>query len=462
MHGRSVSVRRSMTALCLVAMFAASGCTTSDGGAPASTLSTSRPSVMPSQIPQPTVPGDLPVAAPSERVDLEVPTFSNPTNITNPLFPVSVQESIVMLGHVDGEPFRSEVTLLPWTRIVEWEGQQVETLVSQYAAFLDGRIEEIAYDLYAQADDGSVWYFGEDVFDFRDGAIVVTEGTWLAGRDGPAAMIMPGDPQVGDVYRPENAPGFVFEEVTAKSVTETLDGPLGPIEGGMVASELHMDGARERKLFAPGYGEFYTSDGRDVEALAMAVPTDASMSPMPADLTTVTDRVLSIVDTAASANWKVISEATDDVMTAWDRYRDGELPRLIEARMDASIDELVAAVDARSKTKAANAAIDVTRFGLDLHLRFRPAEEVDLARLDLWAVQLLVDEAAGDEAGVAADAYALDYVRDRILDALDAQTLTKVNEQLTAIQVAILDEEPHIAAEAAERLREILGSAGTA
>ena len=63
--------------------------------------------------------------------------------------------------------------------------------VSQYVAFLGGSIEEVAYDLYAQADDGSVWYFGEDVFDFRDGAIVVTEGTWLAGKDGPAAMIMP-------------------------------------------------------------------------------------------------------------------------------------------------------------------------------------------------------------------------------------------------------------------------------
>lgn len=113
--------------------------------------------------------------------------------------------------------------------------------------------------MYAQADDGSVWYFGEDVFDFRDGAIVVTEGTWLAGRDGPAAMIMPADPQVGDVYRPENAPGIVFEEVTVASVQETLDGPLGPIEGGMLASELHMDGGTEDKFFAPGYGEFSTS-----------------------------------------------------------------------------------------------------------------------------------------------------------------------------------------------------------
>ena len=139
-------------------------------------------------------------------------------------------------------------------RRIGWQGQQIEVAVSQYNAFLDGRITEVAFDLYAQADDGSVWYFGEDVFDFRDGAIVVTEGTWLAGRDGPAAMIMPAHPQVGDVYRPENAPGIVFEEVTVASVQRRLDGPLGPIEGGMLASELHMDGSTEDKLFAPGYG----------------------------------------------------------------------------------------------------------------------------------------------------------------------------------------------------------------
>ena len=68
------------------------------------------------------------------------------------------------------------------------------TLVSQYVAFLDGRLHEVAYDFYAQADDGSVWYFGEDVFNFADGAIVDTHGTWIAGTDGPAAMIMPADP----------------------------------------------------------------------------------------------------------------------------------------------------------------------------------------------------------------------------------------------------------------------------
>ena len=60
-------------------------------------------------IPQPDVPPDLEVAPEADRVDLAVPTFSHPTEITNPLFPVSDQASVLMLGEVDGLPFRTEV-----------------------------------------------------------------------------------------------------------------------------------------------------------------------------------------------------------------------------------------------------------------------------------------------------------------------------------------------------------------
>jgi hypothetical protein len=185
--------RRAVLVLGLATALITAGCTSDAGpGSGSDSGSGSSSGEASTTISQPPVPSRIPVAPESERVDLTMPTFSDPTSVTNPLFPVSLQESVLMLGHVDGKPFRTEVTLLPETRIIEWEGQRVETLVSQYNAFLGGRIEEIAYDYYAQADDGSVWYFGEDVFDFRDGAIVVTEGTWLAGRDGPAAMIMPG------------------------------------------------------------------------------------------------------------------------------------------------------------------------------------------------------------------------------------------------------------------------------
>ena len=146
-----------------------------------------------------------------ERVDLVRPTFSNPTNITNPLFPVSKLDSVIQVGTVEGKPFRSETTTLPNTGIVNWYGEKVPVVLSQYTAYLDGKIEEVAIDRYAQADDGSVWYFGEDVIDYVGGAAYFTEGTWLAGRDGPPSMVMPAHPRLGDVFRVENIIGIVFE-----------------------------------------------------------------------------------------------------------------------------------------------------------------------------------------------------------------------------------------------------------
>ena len=65
------------------------------------------------------------------------------------------------------------------------------------------------------------------MFNYEDGVVADTDGTWLAGTDGPPAMIMPADPQVGEVYRPENIPDFVFEEVTVKSVGLTVRRPRG-------------------------------------------------------------------------------------------------------------------------------------------------------------------------------------------------------------------------------------------
>ena len=452
--------RRALLVLGLTTALVTAGCTDEAGSVSASgesgSVSAQASGEASRTISQPAVPSRIPVAPESERVDLTMPTFSDPTNVTNPLFPVSLQESVLMLGHVDGKAFRTEVTLLPETRIIEWEGQRVETLVSQYNAYLDGRIEEVAYDYYAQADDGSVWYFGEDVFDFRDGAIVVTEGTWLAGRDGPAAMIMPGDPQIGDVYRTENAPGFVFEEVTVRSVDEQLDGPMGPIDGGLLADELHSDGTTEQKIFAPGYGEFYTSGGGDVEALALAVPTDAISEPVPPELTALSGGALDVFDSAGSGDWKAASATVRDMEAAWDTVRGGNVPRLIEPRMDEALRVLARTVRSRQATAARDAAIQAARSSFDLQLPYRPAAEIDLARMDLWAAQLLVDEAAGDAGGVGADAFALDYVRDRIRAAVDARDLTRINTELGTIQVAVVDEDLALAAAAAERLRRTL------
>jgi hypothetical protein len=387
-----------------------------------------------------------------ERVDLTTPSFSDPTNITNPLFPILNQESVLMLGRVDGKAFRTEVTLLPDTKIIEWQGQRVETLVSQYTAYLDGRIHEVAYDFYAQADDGSVWYFGEDVFNFKDGVIVDTHGTWITGKDGPAAMIMPSDPKVRDVYRPENIPGFVFEEVTVKSTGKTVAGLLGPVDGAIVVEELHMDGNTEDKTFAPGYGEFYTAGGGDVEALALAVPTDALPGPVPAELETLSSGALDIFAAARSKDWNAASATVEKMMGAWETYRAGEVPRMIEPQMTEDLAALAEAVDARDTAQARQAAIDAAQWSLDLQLQYRPPDEIDLARFDLWAAQLT----AGDTGAINGDFFALDYIRDRILHTLNGADVTRINTALEELQGVVGDENLAAATDAAEQLRDTL------
>jgi hypothetical protein len=387
----------------------------------------------PITIPQPELLGDLQVAPPSERVDMAMPAFSDPTNITNPLFPVSAQRSVLLLGKVDGQAFRTEVTLLPEPRIIEWGGQRIPALVSQYTAYLDGRIHEVAYDFYAQADDGSVWYLGEDVFNFHEGAIANTHGTWIAGKDGPAAMIMPVDPQEGDVYRPENIPGFVFEEVTVRSTNQTVDGPFGPISGALVVEELHMDGTTEEKIFAPGYGEFYTAAGGDTEALAMGVPTDALPTPVPAELTTLSDGALEVFRASQAGEWGNGSAMVGDMATAWEQYRAGEVPARVDPVLSRALSQLSRAVDGRDADAAGQAAIDVAQSSLDLQLRHRPVAEVDLARFDLWLLQLQLDAANGDASAVNGDFFTLDYIRDRIQHTLHGADLTRVNAELEAL-----------------------------
>jgi hypothetical protein len=455
-HARPLA--RGVAALALAASLAVGGACEADPTLEkaASPTASTAVEVGSRRIPQPVAPGDIPVASQSERVDLSMPTFSDPTNVTNPLFPVSKQESVLMLGHVDGKPFRTEVTLLPETRIIEWQGQQVETLVSQYTAYLDGRIQEAAYDFYAQANDGSVWYFGEDVADFEGGAIVTKEGTWIAGKDGPAAMIMPANPKVEDVYRTENNPGIAFEEVTVKSTDKTLDGPLGPIDGGLVAEELHMDGNTEDKLFAPGYGEFYTAGGGDVEALALAVPTDAASGPPPAELGDLYSGALDVFDAAQSKDWNAASSTVEKMIAAWETYEAGGVPKMIEPRMTDALAALARAVDARGAAQAQQAAIDAAQWSLDLQLRYRPPAEIDLARFDLWAAQLTLDASAGDAGAIGGDVFTIGYIRDRILNTLDGTDVVRVDTEVQKLQTAVSDEDLAAATDAAERLRDTI------
>ena len=415
---RTMRIMSFLLLLLLVGSAALSGCTNPDKNASMQQIQANTQTMPDSTVDAAAGEGSaeisLQVAPASGRVDLYEPSFSDPTNVTNPLFPISELDQVILLGKEDDLQLRVVVTLLPDTKTIEWNGQQVETLESQYMAFLDGRIAEVALDWYAQDDNGSVWYFGEDVFNYEDGVIADTEGTWLAGRDGPVAMIMPGDPQVGDVYRPENIPGIVFEEVTVKSINETMHGPRGHVNGSIIVEEFHMSGTYEDKIFAPGYGEFLTCAGGEFEAVALAVPTDALPGPIPAELAVLSTGAADIFDRAQSGDWNAASESVDAMITAWDTHQAGDVPGMLDAQMSSALVVLVAAVDARQPAEARQAAIDVARACLDLQLQYRPPAEIDLARFDLCIRQIMVDIAANDLGAVKGDIATLGWIWDRI------------------------------------------------
>jgi hypothetical protein len=382
----------------------------------------------------------LPVAADRDRVDLTAPEFSDPTKVTNPLFPISDLHSAVLNGRIDGKPFHTETTLLPYTRTIEWApGQVVEALVSQYAAFLDGRIQEVALDYYAQADDGSVWYLGEDVADYNpQGLVAFTTDSWLAGRDGPPAMIMPADPKLGDAFRTENIPGVVFEEVTVKRLGKTVPGPPGPVAGAMVGEELHDDGMKSDKVFAPGYGEFFTSDQDGVEAMALAVPTDALGGPPPASLEEISRGSQSVLAASSAKRWKRASAGADMVVASWKGYlRSSRVPPRLKPPMDAAIATLSAATGARDQLRASTAAIDVAQAALDLELRYRPPAQIDMARFEEWNRQLIVDAGAGKLGSARGDVVTMKWTRDRFANTLVGVERTRIDVSLLAISEAI-------------------------
>jgi hypothetical protein len=87
-----------------------------------------------------------------------------------------------------------------------------------------------------------------------------------------------------EVFRAENVIGIVFEELTVVKVEEAVQGPNGPISGAIVVDELGVSGGHSLKTLAPGYGEFLTADGPDLEPVAVASPTDAQPGGAPVEI----------------------------------------------------------------------------------------------------------------------------------------------------------------------------------
>jgi hypothetical protein len=225
-----------------------------------------------------------------------------------------------------------------------------------------------------------------------------------------------------------------------KTLDKTVKGPPGVIQGAMVGQELHDDGMRSNKVFAPGYGEFLTRDTDGVEAMALAVPTDALQGPPPPELKAISRGANRAFDAVQSNSWNPATASLRKATAAWRDYqRANQVPPRLKPPMNRAIDALSSAVAARSQERAGTAAIDVAQAALDLELRYRPPAEVDLARFEQWNRQLIVDARAGNLGAARGDLVTMEWTRDRFADTIDPADRTRIDTALLKLSEGVAD-----------------------
>ena len=198
------------------------------------------------------------LACPVANLDISVCDPSNgPFSlvIDNGFFPLVVGSTSVLEGIDDeGTLIRIEIDVLDETEVVAG----VTTRVVTETEFEDDELVEISRNFFAQAPDGTVCYFGEDVDDFEDGEIVGNEGAWRAGENGNLpGIIMPANPQIGDIFIQEFAPGIAEDQSEITGTGQTLITLAGTFNDTLNATDcdpLDDEGAGDEKVYVNGIG----------------------------------------------------------------------------------------------------------------------------------------------------------------------------------------------------------------
>jgi hypothetical protein len=129
--------------------------------------------------------------------------------------------------------------------------------------YVDGELEEIAHDWYSQDRQGNVWYFGETIKEFdHNGNRIPAKGAWQAGVDGARpGIVMPAQPEVGDVFRPEYYRGNAEDRYRILDLTAKVTVPYGSFSDVLVISEQTRlePGVLGLKFHALGIGQIKES-----------------------------------------------------------------------------------------------------------------------------------------------------------------------------------------------------------
>ncbi len=178
-------------------------------------------------------------------------TFS--TTGRNPYFILEPGYQTVFQGLEGKEAVVNTITVT--NRTVRITG--VDTRVVEERETHDGRLAEVSLNYFAICSPtNSVFYFGEDVDVYEGGVIVGHPGSWRAGGDAKAGIVMPGTVLLGSRYFQEISPGVAMDQAEIQSMTEVVTTPAGTFENCVLTAETTPlePFSHENKWYAPGTG----------------------------------------------------------------------------------------------------------------------------------------------------------------------------------------------------------------
>lgn len=181
-----------------------------------------------------------------------------------PLVPGTVFQYRVQETNEDGT-----VTVTPDTKVI----MGVTTMVVRDTARSNGIVVEDTLDYYAQDDEHTVWYFGEDTTEYDGIGGSSTEGSWTGGVDDALpGKIIPGTLTVGDTYRQEYYADEAEDMGEILALDTAITVPAGSYTGCLQTrdfSPLEPE-VEENKWYCPGTGQvraIATKGGAETEEL---------------------------------------------------------------------------------------------------------------------------------------------------------------------------------------------------
>jgi len=168
------------------------------------------------------------------------------------------------LTYKDGEDTLT-ITVLDETKLVDG----VKTRVVEERETKRGQLAEVSRNFFAiHKKTKDVFYFGEEVDDYKNGKVVGHGGAWLSGEKGAKfGLMMPGAPKVGDKFYQEQAPKVAMDRAEIVSLDGEFRVPAGSFKGVLCVKESSaIERGSEKKWYAPGAGLLKDGDFELVKA----------------------------------------------------------------------------------------------------------------------------------------------------------------------------------------------------